>query len=138
MKHMKQLIALLLALVLCLGLLAGCAGKTTDDKSDQTDASTDASTDAPAADTTDTADEPTGNPDGTIVVAETGFEGKFSPFFAASSSDQDAALCRRRCDAGELSDRIRRVVPNGQRAGHPAAGGKVRRLGSRDAGRSAF
>ena len=90
MKHMKQLIALLLALVLCLGLLAGCAGKTTDDKSSQTDASTDASTDAPAADTTDTADEPTGNPDGTIVVAETGFEGKFSPFFAASSSDQDA------------------------------------------------
>ena len=90
MKHMKQLIALLLALVLCLGLLAGCAGKTTDDKSDQTDAPADASADAPAADTTDTADDPTGNPDGTIVVAETGFEGKFSPFFAASSSDQDA------------------------------------------------
>ena len=90
MKHMKQLIALLLALVLCLGLLAGCAGKTTDDKSDQTDAPADASTDAPAADTTDTADEPTGNPDGTIVVAETGFEGKFSPFFAASAPDQAA------------------------------------------------
>ena len=91
MKHMKQLIALLLALVLCLGLLAGCAGKTTtDDKSSQTDAPADASTDAPAADTTDTADEPTGNTDGTIVVAQTGFEGKFSPFFAACAADQAA------------------------------------------------
>ena len=28
-------------------------------------------------------------PDGTLVLAETGFESKFSPFFAASASDQD-------------------------------------------------
>ena len=27
--------------------------------------------------------------DGTLVLAETGFEGKFSPFFASSASDQD-------------------------------------------------
>ena len=91
MKHMKQLIALLLALVLCLGLLAGCASKTTDDTTTPTDTT-------PADDTSkdntengeDTTDETVGNPDGTIVIAETGFEGKFSPFFAASSADQAA------------------------------------------------
>ena len=93
MKHMKQLIALLLALVLCLGLLAGCASKTTDDTTTPTDTT-------PADDTSkddtaepsgeDTTDEIVGNPDGTIVIAETGFEGKFSPFFAASAPDQAA------------------------------------------------
>ena len=31
----------------------------------------------------------TATSDGTLVLAETGFEGKFSPFFAASASDQD-------------------------------------------------
>ena len=91
MKHMKQLIALLLALVLCLGLLAGCASKTTDDTTTPTDTT-------PADDTSkdntengeDATDETVGNPDGTIVIAETGFEGKFSPFFAASAPDQAA------------------------------------------------
>ena len=34
--------------------------------------------------------DPTRPPaDGTLVLAETGFEGKFSPFFAASAADQD-------------------------------------------------
>ena len=91
MKHMKQLIALLLALVLCLGLLAGCASKTTDDTTTPTDTTP---ADDTSKDTTeggeDATDETVGNPDGTIVIAETGFEGKFSPFFAASAPDQDA------------------------------------------------
>ncbi len=91
MKHMKQLIALLLALVLCLGLLAGCASKTTDDATTPTDTTP---ADDTSKDTTeggeDATDETVGNPDGTIVIAETGFEGKFSPFFAASASDQAA------------------------------------------------
>ena len=89
MKHMKQLIALLLALVLCLGLLAGCASKTTDDTTTPTDTTP---ADDTSKDTTeggeDATDETAGNPDGTIVIAETGFEGKFSPFFAASAPDQ--------------------------------------------------
>ena len=91
MKHMKQLIALLLALVLCLGLLAGCASKTTDDTTTPTDTTP---ADDTSKDTTeggeDATDETVGNPDGTIVIAETGFEGKFSPFFAASAPDQAA------------------------------------------------
>ena len=91
MKHMKQLIALLLALVLCLGLLAGCASKTTDDTTTPSDTTP---ADDTSKDTTeggeDAADETAGNPDGTIVIAETGFEGKFSPFFAASAPDQAA------------------------------------------------
>ena len=91
MKHMKQLIALLLALVLCLGLLAGGASKTTDDATTPTDTTP---ADDTSKDTTeggeDATDETVGNPDGTIVIAETGFEGKFSPFFAASAPDQAA------------------------------------------------
>ena len=91
MKHMKQLIALLLALVLCLGLLAGCASKTTDDTTTPTDTTP---ADDTSKDTTeggeDATDETVGNPDGTIVIAETGFEGKFSPFFAASAPAQAA------------------------------------------------
>ena len=91
MKHMKQLIALLLALVLCLGLLAGCASKTTDDTTTPSDTTP---ADDTSKDTTeggeDATDETVGNPDGTIVIAETGFEGKFSPFFAASAPDQAA------------------------------------------------
>ena len=92
MKHMKQLIALLLALVLCLGLLAGCASKTTDDTSptDTTPADDTSKDDTAEPSGEDTTDEIVGNPDGTIVIAETGFEGKFSPFFAASAPDQAA------------------------------------------------
>ena len=93
MKHMKQLIALLLALVLCLGLLAGCASKTTDDTttpSDTTPADDTSKDDTAEPSGEDTTDETAGNPDGTIVIAETGFEGKFSPFFAASAPDQAA------------------------------------------------
>ena len=92
MKHMKQLIALLLALVLCLGLLAGCASKTTDDTTTPTDTTPadDTSKDDTTEPSEDTADETVGNPDGTIVIAQTGFEGKFSPFFAASAPDQAA------------------------------------------------
>ena len=93
MKHTKQILALLLAVVLCLGLLAGCA------KTDTTPADTSADTTTPETpetpDTTDETETETpaaeeANPDGTIVIAETGFEGKFSPFFAASAPDQDA------------------------------------------------
>ena len=92
MKHMKQLIALLLALVLCLGLLAGCASKTTDDTTptDTTPADDTSKDDTAEPSGEDTTDEIVGNPDGTIVIAETGFEGKFSPFFAASVPDQAA------------------------------------------------
>ena len=92
MKHMKQLIALLLALVLCLGLLAGCASKTTDDTTptDTTPADDTSKDDTAEPSGEDTTDETVGNPDGTIVIAETGFEGKFSPFFAASAPDQAA------------------------------------------------
>ena len=93
MKHMKQLIALLLALVLCLGLLAGCASKTTDDTttpSDTTPADDTSKDDTAEPSGEDTTDETAGNPDGTIVIAETGFDGKFSPFFAASAPDQAA------------------------------------------------
>ena len=74
MKNTKQAIALASAAALSLSLLAGCGGAASSS------ASGESSSTATATATT---------ADGTIVLAETGFEGKFSPFFAASASDQD-------------------------------------------------
>ena len=77
MKNTKQVIALASAAALSVSVLAGCGGAASSTAS-ETSGST--STSATEASTTS---------DGTIVLAETGFEGKFSPFFAASASDQD-------------------------------------------------
>ena len=77
MKNTKQAIALASAAALSLSLLAGCGGAASSSAATSGESSSTAT-----ASTTTTAD-------GTIVLAETGFEGKFSPFFAASASDQD-------------------------------------------------
>ena len=74
----KRLLALLLGLVMCASTLVGCGGKDTTD--------TPATEDSAAADTDDTAAEA-----GTLVLSATGFENKFSPFFASSADDQDVA-----------------------------------------------
>ena len=76
MKNAKQAIALASAAALSLSMLAGCGSS----------ASSAASSEAAS---TATAEATTSTSDGTLVLAETGFEGKFSPFFAASASDQD-------------------------------------------------
>ena len=76
MKNTKQAIALASAAALSLSLLAGCGGAASSSAVDSGEASS-------------TATASTTTADGTIVLAETGFEGKFSPFFAASASDQD-------------------------------------------------
>ena len=88
MKHTKQILALLLAVVLCIGLLAGCAKTETKPETDTSaDTTTPETPETPDATETPAAEA---NADGTIVIAETGFEGKFSPFFAASAPDQEA------------------------------------------------
>ena len=76
MKNAKQAIALASAAALSLSMLAGCGSS----------ASSAATSEAAS---TATAEATTSTSDGTLVLAETGFEGKFSPFFAASSADQD-------------------------------------------------
>lgn len=75
MKRMKQVLALAMAVVMSASLLVGCGGS----------ASTSNSTSTPAASTA------TGETtkEGTLVVGNNGFEGKFSPFFAASGADDD-------------------------------------------------
>lgn len=78
MKNAKQAIALASAAALSLSMLAGCGSS----------ASSSAATSEEATSTA-TAEATTSTSDGTLVLAETGFEGKFSPFFAASSADQD-------------------------------------------------
>ena len=76
MKNTKQVIALASAAALSVSVLAGCGGAASDATSESTSTAT--------AEASNTAAS-----DGTLVLSETGFEGKFSPFFAASSSDQD-------------------------------------------------
>ena len=76
MKHAKKLLALLLALAMVLAL-AACGGNSTPAASSSGAASGSASN---------------GNNEhaaNTLVAAATGFESKFSPFFAASADDQD-------------------------------------------------
>ena len=63
MKNAKQAIALASAAALSLSMLAGCGS-------------------------TATAEATTSTSDGTLVLSDTGFEGKFNPFFAASTADQ--------------------------------------------------
>ena len=76
MKNTKQAIALASAAALSLSLLAGCGGAASSSAATSSEVSSTATADSTSS-------------DGTIVLAETGFEGKFSPFFAASAADQD-------------------------------------------------
>ena len=79
MKNTKQAIALASAAALSVGMLAGCGG-----------AASSAATASSESNSTATAEaSTTAASDGTLVLAETGFESKFSPFFAASAPDQD-------------------------------------------------
>ena len=80
MKNTKQVIALASAAALSVSVLAGCGGAASSTASDATSESTSTAT----AEASNTAAS-----DGTLVLAETGFEGKFSPFFASSAADQD-------------------------------------------------
>lgn len=77
MKNTKQVIALASAAALSVSVLAGCGGAASSAVTSE------AASTATAEATTSTTS------DGTLVLAETGFEGKFSPFFAASAADQD-------------------------------------------------
>ena len=78
MKNTKQVLALAMAVAMAAGLLAGCGSSASS--SAESVASSEATSEAAATDTSSS--------DGTMVLADTGFEGKFSPFFAASSADQ--------------------------------------------------
>ena len=78
MKNTKQVLALAMAVAMAAGLLAGCGSSASS--SAESVASSEATSEAAATDT--------GSSDGTLVLADTGFEGKFSPFFAATSADQ--------------------------------------------------
>ena len=79
MKNTKQAIALASAAALGVSMLAGCGGAA----SSAATASSEGTSTATAEASTTAAS------DGTLVLAESGFESKFSPFFAASAADQD-------------------------------------------------
>jgi len=75
MKNAKKYLALFLAASMCLGMLASC--KPAESEATPTpDASAATTPDAPKVETP-------------IVAAASGFEGKFSPFFASNADDVD-------------------------------------------------
>lgn len=76
MKRMKQVLALAMAVVMSASVLVGCGSSASS-----------TTTSAPAA--SNAATEPEKEANDTLVVANNGFEGKFSPFFAASGADDD-------------------------------------------------
>ena len=81
MKNTTKLLALLLAVCMCVGVLAGCGDQA---------ASASASTAASAEGSTASAEGGTASTEGgdkTLVATATGFESKFSPFFAACADD---------------------------------------------------
>ena len=83
MRKTKKLLALLLVLAMCVGLLAGCGGGNDAEGTEQPSQS---GTEKP-----ENTNPPEGD-DSTIVISvEQGLEGKFSPFFASSASDNDVA-----------------------------------------------
>lgn len=77
MKNTKQALALAMAAAMGVSVLAGC-GSTASSIASSSDAG---STEATA--------ENANSHEGTLVLANNGLEGKFSPFFASSAADSD-------------------------------------------------
>ena len=84
MKNKSKLLALLLAVCMCVGLLAGCGDNAASAGSNAPASAPEAAAGSDAAEGVETS----ASNDGTLVAAASGFESKFSPFFAASTDDQ--------------------------------------------------
>ncbi len=84
MKNKSKLLALLLAVCMCVGLLAGCGDNAASAGSNAPASAPEAAAGSDAAEGVETS----ASNDGTLVAAATGFESKFSPFFAANADDQ--------------------------------------------------
>ncbi len=84
MKNKSKLLALLLAVCMCIGLLAGCGDNAASAGSNAPASAPEAAAGSDAAEGVETS----ASNDGTLVAAATGFESKFSPFFAANVDDQ--------------------------------------------------
>ena len=84
MKNKSKLFALLLAVCMCVGLLSGCG----DNSASAGNATPASAPEAAAGSDANEGVETSASNDGTLVAAATGFESKFSPFFAANVDDQ--------------------------------------------------
>ncbi len=86
----KRVLAMLLAMAMCCGALYGCGGGG-DGTGESAPAETEAEAEPTAEPESEAPAEEEGEPaeDGTLVVTATGFENKFSPFFAANVDDVD-------------------------------------------------
>ncbi len=80
MKNAKKLLALLLAAVMCFGLLASCANTA------ETPSPSESTQPSESVQPSESAKPEVTTP---LVAAVSGFEGKFSPFFASNADDVD-------------------------------------------------
>lgn len=105
MKKANKALAALLAASMVAGSLAGCGSSTATDATGSTESAAANESTTGAGDST-----ATGSSD-TLVAATNHFEGKFSPFFAASAEDQDIVEMTQMLLAG--TDRQGAVIMNG-------------------------
>ena len=106
MKKANKALAALLALTMVTGSLAGCGSSNGSGKTET----------APATEgTTETADAgASASGADTLVASSAHFEGKFSPFFAASAEDQaltDRALLLRKVSKVRLVLTMEQTIP---------------------------
>lgn len=97
MKNATKLLALVLAVCMCFGLLAGCGDNATSSAAEGSAAASSAAAEATEGKT--------------LVASATGFENKFSPFFASNADDQDVTDLFTLSLMG--SDRVGNPVLNG-------------------------
>ncbi len=120
---MKKTIALLLAVVMCLGVFAACGNTTATDNAKPATNNTEATTPADPTGNEGTTEPDTtpdaqpeekpvaSDPNRPLVIGYSSFSSKFSPFFAESAYDQDAASMTQ---LGLLtSDRTGAMILNG-------------------------
>lgn len=110
MKNAKKIFATLLAMTMCVGSLAGCGDTAATSAETTPAAESEASGESEAA-AAPAESEAAVKEDKTMVAAVTGFENKFSPFFASSVDDVTVS------DMTQLyilySDRVGAVVEKG-------------------------
>ena len=82
-RSSKRILALLMTLALCGSMLYGCGNSGDADQADQTQGTEQTEETGETGEATEPA------ADGTLVVTASGFENKFSPFFAQNADDMD-------------------------------------------------
>ncbi len=89
MKHSKRFMALFLAAAMTSSMLAACSSPSGESGSAESTSGSESAAESTTGDSAEASGETRSGDSDTLVAASNHFEGKFSPFFAASAEDQD-------------------------------------------------